>query len=554
MHCTKGATLSMIKILNGANFRSMIINAANIIEVHKQHVDSLNVFPVPDGDTGTNMSLTMISAAKEVSACDTNHISDLCTALSKGALRGARGNSGVILSQILKGMATELGAAKEVTVKKFAKALAFGAEVAYKAVTDPKEGTILTVIREMAEFATVEAKKTQSIEEFLDKVIEAGEVSLKKTPDLLPILKKAGVIDAGGRGLLVIFKGFYNALVGLEETVMAFSDSVDGDLAFGEMPHFDYADLAEIEFAYCTEFFVINLKKKTTETDIDKLRESLTTIGDSVLVIGDLSMVKVHVHTNEPGVALTYALELGEVDKIKIDNMLEQNRALIGSQKEKLELFGMVAVCAGEGLSAIFKDLIVDRVVEGGQTMNPSAEDIAIACDSIKAENVFVFPNNKNIILAAEQAKALSKRNIVVIPAKNVPQGINAVLAYNPEHSLEENTLDMNAAILEVKAGAVTTAVRSATIDDLKIKEGDIIATANSGIVGKGKSVKDVTEDLIDNLMHDSASNITLYYGSNVSEDEAEKLADELQTRHPTMDIGVHFGGQPLYYYIVSIE
>ncbi|MCL2847421.1 MAG: DAK2 domain-containing protein [Firmicutes bacterium] len=543
----------MIKILNGANFRSMIINAANIIEIHKQHVDSLNVFPVPDGDTGTNMSLTMISAAKEVSACDTNHISDLCTALSKGALRGARGNSGVILSQILKGFATELGSAKEVSVKKFAKALMAGTEVAYKAVTDPKEGTILTVIREMAEFAVADAKKTQGIEDFLEKVIEAGEVSLKKTPDLLPVLKKAGVIDAGGRGLLVIFKGFYNALVGLEETEMAFNDSAE-ELPFGEIPHFDYADLAEIEFAYCTEFFVVNLKKKTTESDIDKLREALTSIGDSVLVIGDLSMVKVHVHTNEPGVALTYALELGEVDKIKIDNMLEQNRALIGSQKEKLEPFGMVAVCAGEGLSAIFKDLIVDQVVEGGQTMNPSAEDIAKAADKIKAENVFVFPNNKNIILAAEQAKVLSKRNIVVIPTRNVPEGINAVLAYNPENSLQDNILDMNSAIHEVKAGAVTTAVRSANIDDLKINEGDIIATVNSSIVSKGKSVSEVAEELVENLMHDNASNITLYYGSNVDEEQAQILADELQSNHPTMDVGIHFGGQPLYYYIVSIE
>ncbi len=545
----------MVKSINGATLRKMIINSAKLLETNKDYVDSLNVFPVPDGDTGTNMSLTMMSTAKEVSNCPSNNIDVLCDAMSKGALRGARGNSGVILSQIVKGMSSELSQQKEITAKNLAKALASGTEVAYKAVTKPKEGTILTVVRAMSDAAAKITKKSIEVSEFLERVIDAGEEMLKQTPEMLPVLKKAGVIDAGGRGLLIIFKGFYNVLIGQEETNLTFDDSVaEGSSKFDESAHFSYNDLAEIEFGYCTEFFVINLKKRTTEADIDRFRESLMTIGDCVLVIGDLNMVKVHVHTNEPGVALTYALELGEIDKIKIENMLEQNRALIGQKKEDLKPYGLVSVCAGEGLTNIFKDLLVDNVIEGGQTMNPSAEDIAVACDAVAAKDVFVFPNNKNIILAAEQAKALSKRNLHIIPTKNVPQGLSAVLAFNPEDTLENNETNMNESIASIKAGMVTYAVRSTQVDNFDLKEGDIIGIDSKNIVAKGEKVEKVTTDLIDKMMDSNISNITLYFGNDVKEEDAEQIAKALSDKYSRCDVDIHFGGQPLYYYIVSLE
>ncbi|MCL2062092.1 MAG: DAK2 domain-containing protein [Firmicutes bacterium] len=546
----------MIKSVNGAALRKMVINGAKLINSNKEHVDALNVFPVPDGDTGTNMSLTMMSCAKEVSNCPSNNIDALCDAMSKGALRGARGNSGVILSQIIKGMCAALAQCAEITSKALAKALQSGTDIAYKAVTKPKEGTILTVVRAMSDAASKLTKKSFEVPEFFERVINAGEEMLKQTPDMLPVLKKAGVVDAGGRGLLVIFKGFYNVLVGREEVNLSFDDSfkAGSDAKFDEAAHFDFTDLADIEFAYCTEFFVINLKKKTTEADIDRFRESLMTIGDCVLVIGDLEMVKVHVHTNEPGVALTYALELGEVDKIKIENMLEQNRELIGQKKEDLKPYGMVSVCAGEGLANIFKDVLVDYVIEGGQTMNPSAEDIAKACDKISAKDIFVFPNNKNIILAAEQAKALSNRTIHIIPTKNIPQGLSAALAFNPDDTPEQNTANMHEAIETVRAGQVTYAVRSTQIDNFNLKEGDIIGIDSTNIVAKGSDVDKVTAELVDKMMDESVSMIRLYFGNNVQEAEAEKIAQKLSTKYKGRDVDILFGGQPLYYYIVSLE
>ena len=545
----------MAKSINGATLRKMIINSAKLLDTNKEHVDSLNVFPVPDGDTGTNMSLTMMSTAKEVSNCPSNNIDALCDAMSKGALRGARGNSGVILSQIVKGMSSELSQQKEITAKNLAKALEKGTEVAYKAVTKPKEGTILTVVRAMSDAAAKITKKSIEVSEFFERVIDAGEEMLKQTPEMLPVLKKAGVIDAGGRGLLIIFKGFYNVLIGQEETNLTFEDSAPaGNSMFDESAHFSYNDLAEIEFGYCTEFFIINLKKRTTEADIDRFRESLMTIGDCVLVIGDLNMVKVHVHSNEPGVVLTYALELGEIDRVKIENMLEQNRELIGRKKEDLKQYGLVAVCAGEGLTEIFKDLLVDSVIEGGQTMNPSAEDIANACDAVPAKDVFVFPNNKNIILAAEQAKALSKRNLHIIPTKDIPQGLSAVLAFNPEDTLDHNLTGMNEAIGNVKTGMVTYAVRSSQIDNFDLKEGDIIGIDSKSIVAKGEKVNNVTTQLVDKMMDSSVSNITLYFGNEIKEEEANAIAKELSEKYNRCDVDIHYGGQPLYYYIVSLE
>lgn len=549
----------MGKSVTGAMFRKMVISGANYLESNKDYVDSLNVFPVPDGDTGTNMSLTMKSAVREVNLCTNNNLDSIADAVSKGALKGARGNSGVILSQILKGMSTVLVNEKNITTKIFAKALKEGADVAYKAVTKPKEGTILTVIRLMSEESVTIAKKETDMAEFLKQTLEKGEEVLKMTPELLPVLKKAGVVDAGGRGLLVILNGFLKVVLG-DESDVNLDFEADTQTTTNQLDPFapasvDYNDLADIEFAYCTEFFIININKKTTEADIDKLRETLMSIGDSVICIGDLNLVKVHVHTNEPGVALTNALKLGEINGVKIENMLEQNRALkIQQQPEELKPIGMVSICAGEGLAAIFKDLMVDHVIEGGQTMNPSAEDIAMAADNIPAETVFVLPNNKNIIMAAQLANDLSKRNIVVIPTTSVPQGITAAINLDPELSVEENKANMLQAIENVTTGSVTYAVRSTHIDGFKLKEGDIIGLTDKSIIAKGEDINVVTSEVIEKLMNENVMNITLFYGADVQEIEAQTLAEQLTAKYPNCSIDAHFGGQPLYYYLISLE
>ncbi len=548
----------MQKSISGATFRKMVLNGAKLLDENKAHVNELNVFPVPDGDTGTNMSMTMLSASRELSACSTNNMPDLCNAVAKGALRGARGNSGVILSQILKGMTSVLSQYTELTAKVFAKAFAAGTEVAYKAVTKPKEGTILTVIRAISESAEKAAKKSIELKDFFQAVIDSGEAMLRQTPEMLPVLKKAGVVDAGGRGLLLLLQGFLNILLGVSEANLEFDDSYKATASaedpFDEQAHFNYNDLADIEYAYCTEFFIVHIFKKTTEADIDLFREKLMNLGDCVLVIGDLSMVKVHVHSNCPGQVLTYALELGELDRVKIENMLEQNRNLKAQQQEDLKPFGLVSVCAGDGLTNIFKDLLVDNIIEGGQTMNPSADDIAKACDAVKAKDVFVFPNNKNIVLAANQAKALSKRNIHVIPTSNIPQGFSAVLAFNPNDTVDGNLKNMNDALGAVRSGSVTYAVRNTQIGNFDLKEGDIIGMDAKDIVAKGDSVSNVTEQLIDSMMDDEVSCISLYFGNNVSEDDANAIAADMSKKYRDCDVDVHYGGQPLYYIIVSLE
>ncbi len=545
----------MQKSISGATFRKMVLNGAKLLDENKAHVNELNVFPVPDGDTGTNMSMTMLSASRELSACSTNNMPDLCNAVAKGALRGARGNSGVILSQILKGMTSVLSQYTELTAKVFAKAFAAGTEVAYKAVTKPKEGTILTVIRAISESAEKAAKKSIELKDFFQAVIDSGEAMLRQTPEMLPVLKKAGVVDAGGRGLLLLLQGFLNILLGVSEANLEFDDSYKATASaedpFDEQAHFNYNDLADIEYAYCTEFFIVHIFKKTTEADIDLFREKLMNLGDCVLVIGDLSMVKVHVHSNCPGQVLTYALELGELDRVKIENMLEQNRNLKAQQQEDLKPFGLVSVCAGDGLTNIFKDLLVDNIIEGGQTMNPSADDIAKACDAVKAKDVFVFPNNKNIVLAANQAKALSKRNIHVIPTSNIPQGFSA---FNPNDTVDGNLKNMNDALGAVRSGSVTYAVRNTQIGNFDLKEGDIIGMDAKDIVAKGDSVSNVTEQLIDSMMDDEVSCISLYFGNNVSEDDANAIAADMSKKYRDCDVDVHYGGQPLYYFIVSLE
>ncbi|MDY2696051.1 MAG: DAK2 domain-containing protein [Eubacteriales bacterium] len=544
----------MQKSINGASLRKMFIGGVALLDQNKKLVDALNVFPVPDGDTGTNMFLTLKSAVNEVNNCIGNEISDLCEAFSKGALRGARGNSGVITSQIVKGLCSTLSNCKEINTKAFAKAITEGCRIAYKAVTVPKEGTILTVIRVMSESANEIAKKTSDIEEFLKQVIDCGEDILQQTPEMLPVLKKAGVVDAGGRGIIVVFTGFLRALSG-EDFDYVFDDSKPVQTADDVIA--DISNLADIEFGYCTEYMIINMNKKTTEADIDKLREKLMKIGDSVLCLGDLNLVKVHVHTNTPNIALGYALELGELYNLKIENMREQNRELkkkAQSQPQELKENGMIAVAPGKGIADLMRDLTIDSIIEGGQTMNPSANDIAEAANKVPAKNVFVFPNNKNIILASEQAKGLTEKNLIVIPTKSVPEGISAALAFNPEATVEENTQNMTDSVTTVKSASVTYAVRATHVDGFDLNVGEIIGLDDKSILSKGTSISDTTKDLISKLINDMTTSITLFYGEDVKPVEADLLQQELAEKYPSAEITAIYGGQPVYYYIISLE
>jgi len=543
------------KNINGAMFRKMVLAASNLLEENKKLVDALNVFPVPDGDTGTNMSMTLKSATKEVNSCANNNLDALGEALAKGALRGARGNSGVILSQILKGMSTIIVQCDELTTKTFAKAMKEGSDVAYQAVTKPKEGTILTVVRTMADSALAISKKVADFEEFFKQVLEKGEEILQQTPEMLPPLKKAGVVDSGGRGLIVIFTGFYKAIINDESVKFEFNDvavTMEKIKAF----HASLCDISQIEFAYCTEFMIVNMHKKTTESDIDKLRIRLCEIGDSVICLGDLSLVKVHVHTNTPNIALGYALELGEITNIKIENMLEEVRENMAASamQEPLKQYGMVSVAAGDGLASLFKDLMVDYVIEGGQTMNPSANDIASAVDRVNAQNVFVMPNNKNIILAAEQAKALTNKNIIVIPTRSVPEGISACLAFNEDANLNDNTEAMNESVKNVKSGSITYAVRDTNVDGFDLVAGDIIGLDNNSILAKGEKIPETVLSLLEKLVDSSTINITLFYGADVEEANANELRDAVTEKYPNCEISVLAGGQPVYYYLVSVE
>ena len=542
----------MQKTINGAMLKSMILTSAKLLEINRANIDALNVFPVPDGDTGTNMSLTFQSAIKELINCQSNKIEDIAEAVSKGALRGARGNSGVILSQVLRGFCNTLKKAEEIDTKLFTQALVSGAEIAYGAVSKPKEGTMLTVARMVAEHAQSVRSKCKDFETFLPELISAGNDAVELTPSLLPVLKKAGVVDAGGKGLMCLYEGMYKALMGesVSEDMMVSQETSTETL----MEHADLMNLGNIEFAYCTEFFIINLKKKTTVADIERLRETLMGIGDSVIVIGDLEFVKVHVHTNKPGVALTKALELGELDRLKIENMLEQNRALMKKYEAEKKEMGMLAVSAGDGLSSIFKDLTVDAVIDGGQYMNPSADDIASAAQRINADNVFVFPNNKNIILAAEQAKSLvQNKTIHVIPTKNIPEGFSAALAFNPELSVDENKANMIHALDTVTVGQVTYSVRNTKLYGFELKVGDIMGLDNKKILSQGKDVSEVTLDLIEKL-RDGEEIVTLYYGQDVKEEDAEALREKIEEKYPDCDVDIHYGGQPIYYYYIALE
>ena len=543
----------MQKTIKGATFAKMVLSASKLLDVSRDYIDSLNVFPVPDGDTGTNMSLTMQSSVKEMKSCKSNNLSDIADSVSRGALRGARGNSGVITSQIFRGICSVLKDYNEADTKAFAKALKSATDVAYSAVSKPKEGTILTVCRMISEHVSAICGKTKDFETLFQEIIAKGEEAVNLTPTLLPVLKKAGVVDSGGTGLLTIYKGMYKGLIGEEIDGAPIEEpEVKAD---SSMEHADILNLGTIEFGYCTEFFIINLKKKTTLADIDRLKEYLMTIGDCVLVIGDLEFVKVHVHTNNPGQALSKALQLGEIDKVKIENMLEENRELIKKYEAEKKEIGMLSICSGDGIAAIFKDINVDRVIEGGQTMNPSAQDIADAIIKINAENIFVFPNNKNIILAAEQSKSLVEgKKVYVVPTKSIPQGISAALAMNPEATTDENFLEMIHAIDNVSSGMVTYAVRNAKVDGFSLTKGDIIALDNKKVLAKGKDLAKVTGDLIEKLRYNAHSLVNLYYGSDVTEEEATALQATLAERYPELDVELFYGGQPIYYYIVSLE
>ncbi|MBO7525538.1 MAG: DAK2 domain-containing protein [Clostridia bacterium] len=542
----------MTKSINGATFIKMIVSASKLLELNKSKIDALNVFPVPDGDTGTNMSLTMQSAVKDLQNCQSNRLSEICDRISRGALRGARGNSGVITSQIFKGICSSVKDNEKITTRDFAKALKNATDVAYSAVSKPKDGTILTVCRSIAECAA--DSKNREFEDFFEEIIAAGDLALEKTPELLPVLKKAGVVDSGGMGLMTIFKGMNMALLGqvvegveIEEKPQA-EVSKDGD-------HADVLNLGEIEFGYCTEFFIINIKRRTTIADIDRLREYLMSIGDSVICIGDLELIKVHVHTNTPGLALTKALTLGELDRVKIENMLEQNRALIKKYESERKPIGIISVAQGAGLAEMFKELGVDRVIEGGQTMNPAASDIADAISKVNAETIFVFPNNKNIILAAEQAKALvENRKIIVVPTKNIPQGFAAALSYDAEDSADNNLMNMLHAIDSVADGQVTYAVRDTKVDGFNLKKGDYIGLNSKKILSKGEDLHTATLKLIEKLKDKNHSLINIYYGADVKEQDAEQLRLDVSEIYPDCDVELYNGGQAVYYYILSLE
>lgn len=542
-----------MKVLNTNKIKDMLAGGAANLEINKEYVDSLNVFPVPDGDTGTNMSLTIATAVREMNAVQSDDLDDIVGAFARGALKGARGNSGVILSQIIKGFTTVLKDAKEITTKVFAKAFGLATEVAYNAVTKPKEGTILTVIRYIAENAQSLALRNSNFEPFLEAIIKKGEEILAKTPEMLPVLKKAGVVDAGGMGLIIVLQGFYNILVGIEMENVAPNIVEGADEALDKFSG-DVHELENIKYAYCTEYFVINLFKETTEEDIEKLRDKLMLIGDCVIAIGDLSMVKVHVHTNTPNKAIGYGLKLGELDKIKIENMLEQNRALIAKKTADKKPIGLLSICTGDGMANLFKDLNVDKIIEGGQTMNPSVEDILAEIERINSDNIILLPNNKNIILAAEQAKELTTKRIEILKTVNVPQGISAVVAFDPELDIEANVENMTAAYEEIEYGEVTYAVRTTQLDGFDLKEGDIIGLTSKKIVAKSNNVVECASEVIEKLIDEDKSVVTLYYGNGVTEEEASEFANILSEKYEDIEVQVLYGGQPHYYYMMSVE
>lgn len=543
--------------IGGAMLKEMFLTGAALLEKNRAYIDSLNVFPVPDGDTGTNMSMTMQSAVKEIQNCKGTNVSDIAAAASLGALKGARGNSGVILSQILRGFARALSGKEEMAPENFAAALMTGTEAAYKAVMKPKEGTMLTVARMMAEAVAKEANEGANLYKLIDVMIDEGERALRLTPELLPVLKEAGVVDSGGKGLVTILRGFKMVIDGedVDEYVLAPQMQDTAGITGGEEGA-DLEALDDIEFGYCTEFFIIHLDESFSEADLDKLREKLMKIGDSVVVAYDSDFIKIHVHSNCPGKILQLALRLGEIDRIKIENMREQNRELLANMKKNEKENALVAVSISDGIDEVYKAIGVNNLISGGQTMNPSIDSIIKAIRRANARNVFVLPNNSNIIMAAQQAAAISDRNVIVIPSKTMMQGLSAALAYSDDVDVETNTERMTAAIKQVLSGSITYAVRDTQFNGEKISQGDIIGLLDNVITKVGTSVDSVAVELLCSMIENKGDDCmaTIFYGEGADEDSAQAVADAVNEKYPDAEITVQYGGQPLYYYYFSVE
>ena len=549
------------KTINAQMLSEMFLAGAANIEAKKEFINELNVFPVPDGDTGTNMSLTIMAAAKEVAALEKPTMEALAKAISSGSLRGARGNSGVILSQLFRGFTKAIKETKEIDVLTLAHALDKAKDTAYKAVMKPKEGTILTVAKGIADKALELVETTDDLDEFIPQVIEHAEYVLSKTPDMLPVLKEAGVVDSGGQGLLEVIKGAYDAFLGKEVdyTKIAPSTSVN-------MTKISAETNAEIKFGYCTEFIIMT-EKEFTDKDELEFKAYLESIGDSIVCVADDEIVKIHVHTNDPGLAIQKALTYGQLSRMKIDNMREEHEEKLIRDAEKIakqekakekaeqKEYGFIAVSIGDGLNEVFRELGVDYIIEGGQTMNPSTDDMLTAIDEVNAKHVYIFPNNKNITLAANQAKSLVKdKEVIVIPTKTVPQGITAIINFVPDLSAEENEEIMLEAIKAVKTGQVTFAVRDTSIDGKEIHVNDIMGIGDAGIIAVGKEIAATTLEMLEALVDEDSELISVYYGSDVSDEDAEALIAEIEEKYPDVDIDAHSGGQPIYYYVIAVE
>ena len=556
-------------IIDASQLAKMFLAGAKNLDAKKEWINELNVFPVPDGDTGTNMSMTILSAAKEVSSLDKPNMKSLSKAISSGSLRGARGNSGVILSQLFRGFTKVIANYEEIDTVVLAEACDKAVETAYKAVMKPKEGTILTVARAAADKAIEMVAETDDLEVYIKAVIDEADAVLKKTPDMLPVLKQAGVVDSGGQGLLTVLEGAYDALMGKEIDYSSFETGSTGS----GIVKISAETEAEIKFGYCTEFIIV-LHRPLSDDEVVAYKSFLTSIGDSIVVVADDEIVKTHVHTNDPGGAIQEALKHGSLSKIKIDNMREEHQERLIKDAEKVAAqqaateqqtaevdpsewkeIGFISVSAGDGLSEIFKGLGVDHMIEGGQTMNPSTDDILSAVEKVPAKNIFVLPNNKNIILAAQQAASLSEdKKLFVVPTKTIPQGIAALINFIPDQSAEENFERMSEEIGNVKTGQITYAVRDTVIDDKEIKENDYMGIGDSGILSVGQDMEETLLDMVDQLVDEESGIISLYYGSDVKEADAAALAEKLQEKYEDLEVELNCGGQPIYYYILSVE
>lgn len=555
--------------INAGMLAKMFLAGAKNLEAKKEWINELNVFPVPDGDTGTNMTLTIMSAAKEVVNLQDEDMMTICKAISSGSLRGARGNSGVILSQLFRGFTKTIREKEEIDITTLAEATEKAVESAYKAVMKPKEGTILTVAKGMSDKARELADNgCEDLAQYFKEVIAYGDEVLSKTPEMLPVLKQAGVVDSGGQGLMQVMKGAYDAFLGKEvDFTLEPAGSKEGESS-AKSSREAQAE-AEIKFGYCTEFIILLNKTFNIKHEID-FKEYLESIGDSIVVVADDDVVKVHVHTNDPGLAIQRALKYGALSNMKIDNMrLEHQEKLFKmEQKEKEESeaaakepemphkeVGFIAVSVGEGINEIFKGLGVDYIIEGGQTMNPSTEDMLNAIEKVNANTIFILPNNKNIILAANQAKMMVEdKKIIVVPTKTVPQGITAIINYIPDMDPEDNAATMECEIKNVKTGQVTYAVRDTVIDEKEIKQGDYMGIGDSGILSVGQDMESVSFDMIRAMMNDDLELISIYYGSDVKEEQAEALKQKVEEAYPGCDVELQMGGQPIYYYIMSVE